>query len=186
MMKTNSEVKTNPAVPTSSSSQGSSPNSESSGSTSSSSGSVNEQVESHKRPLSEIEGVFPRGSELDSKVAKFGPERQTAWTNLLSRRPEDDDEDEMSRWLMQVMAVSDLKQPLHNVDATLFCASYAPVSSNGEANDSTTSNGDTNESTESTNQSDTSSSKSNSEDSPYDFSTEDTSKQPSCNSSGEE
>lgn len=34
------------------------------------------------------------------------------WANLLGQRPRKDDEDNMSKWLMSVLAVSDLKKPL--------------------------------------------------------------------------
>lgn len=39
--------------------------------------------------------------------------RSLIWSTLLGRRPVADDGDEMSKWLMDIMAVSDLKAPIH-------------------------------------------------------------------------
>ena len=53
-------------------------------------------------------GLYP----LFSRLAKYAPERQVAWANLLITRPRSSQEEKMSQWLMQIMAVSDSSQPL--------------------------------------------------------------------------
>ena len=47
-------------------------------------------------------------------LAKFGAEKKIAWTRLLLQRPDNDDDDQMSKWLMQVMSVSDVKKSPYN------------------------------------------------------------------------
>ena len=49
---------------------------------------------------------------LFAKLAKFSPERQVAWANMLISRPRSSQEAHMSQWLMQIMAVSDTSKPL--------------------------------------------------------------------------
>jgi hypothetical protein len=56
---------------------------------------------------SEDDGIAPH-----SKLAKFDAERRQHWDRLLAERPEHDDSPEMSKWLMNVMSVSDPKKAL--------------------------------------------------------------------------
>ena len=60
------------------------------------------------RAQSKRKGLYP----LFSRLAKYAPERQVAWANLLITRPRSSQEEKMSQWLMQIMAVSDSSQPL--------------------------------------------------------------------------
>jgi hypothetical protein len=45
--------------------------------------------------------------------------REHRWANLLGRRPDAEDGDGMSAWLLEVMTVSDLKKPLTNAGGGL-------------------------------------------------------------------
>jgi hypothetical protein len=55
--------------------------------------------------------------------------RQHRWATLLGKRPEASDADCMSAWLLEVMAVSDLKTPLKNAGTSSLTASESSVSS---------------------------------------------------------
>ena len=46
-------------------------------------------------------------SSVAAKLAKLGPDKQSAWGALLFSRPEESDGDAMSKWLMNIMSVSD-------------------------------------------------------------------------------
>jgi hypothetical protein len=59
-------------------------------------------------------------------------DRRLAWTELLANRPLSENGDEMSAWLMQVLAVSDSAKPLKSSEDT------ALVDSNTSASSSTT------------------------------------------------
>jgi hypothetical protein len=45
--------------------------------------------------------------------------RELRWANLLGRRPDAEDGNGMSAWLLEVMTVSDLKKPLTNAGGGL-------------------------------------------------------------------
>jgi hypothetical protein len=69
-----------------------------------------------------------------SKLARMGHQRKDAWALLLAERPNTDQSDEMSAWLMKVMAVSDLTKPAAQALAKLKAG--APKSSNEDSNES--------------------------------------------------
>ena len=46
------------------------------------------------------------------KLEQLHPERKEAWSLLLAERPETDAEEQMSAWLMKVIAVSDARKPV--------------------------------------------------------------------------
>jgi hypothetical protein len=56
--------------------------------------------------------------------------RQHRWAALLGKRPEASDADCMSAWLLEVMAVSDLKTPLKNAGTSSLTASEPTTSVN--------------------------------------------------------
>jgi hypothetical protein len=56
-------------------------------------------------------------------------ERQLAWTELLANRPLSENGDEMSAWLMQVLAVSDSAKPLNSSEEAALVDSSTSTSS---------------------------------------------------------
>lgn len=71
-----------------------------------------------------VDDTNHQGMNVSNDVAKrdvlksFGKNRLRMWASLLEQRPSKDDEDNMSKWLMNVLAVSDLKTPLrYNVSS---------------------------------------------------------------------
>jgi hypothetical protein len=81
---------------------------------SNSSGSKYEGPNGKKRTASAVASVAPDDA-LDRKFARIDTERKDAWNFLLANRPHPNAADEMSSWLMRVMAVSDPRKSLSEV-----------------------------------------------------------------------
>eukprot|EP00429_Kryptoperidinium_foliaceum_P088989 CAMPEP_0176198616 /NCGR_PEP_ID=MMETSP0121_2-20121125/8143_1 /TAXON_ID=160619 /ORGANISM="Kryptoperidinium foliaceum, Strain CCMP 1326" /LENGTH=575 /DNA_ID=CAMNT_0017537469 /DNA_START=36 /DNA_END=1764 /DNA_ORIENTATION=+ len=94
-----------------------------------------------------------------SKLARMDDERKDAWILLLGERPNTDQSDDMSAWLMKVMAVSDLKKP--TTEALAKVKGGTPKSNSPEPGSSGSSNEDSNESSPTDESSPTESSSSN-------------------------
>jgi hypothetical protein len=67
-----------------------------------------------KRTASVMASVAPDDA-LDRKFARIDTERKDAWNSLLANRPHLNAADEMSSWLMRVMAVSDPRKSISEV-----------------------------------------------------------------------
>ena len=76
-----------------------------------------------KRPA----GATDPNESITNRVAKMGANRHGAWATLLSQRPSSNDGDDMSAWLMQVMSVSDLNNPVHDGPTHVGSADFNPM-----------------------------------------------------------
>lgn len=56
-------------------------------------------------------GVDPKGVTDNATVDRVSQKRQLHWASLLSKRPNSDDADGMSAWLVEVLAASDPNKP---------------------------------------------------------------------------
>lgn len=80
-------------------------------------------------------------SDHDKKKPGLDHQRKQAWRMLLASRPDNDDDDHMSRWLMRVMAVSDKKRSLP-ADIVAAIAPPAKVAKSDAATDGSSSGND--------------------------------------------
>lgn len=104
-----------------------------------------------KRPVGAISDVTDPADEIIAKrLAMMGAKRQDAWAILLGQRPSTDDGDDMSAWLMQIMAVSDMKNPVPDspthMGAELFKPMMYKTMGQGSNDSSTSSEMDVNDS----------------------------------------
>lgn len=145
--------------------------------------SISKSIEPNdkKRPAASMTAAAPES--LSRKFARIDAERKEAWNILLAKRPSSDQSEEMSAWLMQIMAVSDLKKSMTEVHAEakdtfkkprVTSNSESPVTSSMESSSSYTRNGST----------DSASSSTPSESSPTDGSSNDSSNESSDNQEG--
>jgi hypothetical protein len=81
---------------------------------SNSSGSKYAEPNGKKRTASSVASVAPDDAP-DRKFARIDTERKDAWNFLLANRPHPNEADEMSSWLMRVMAVSDPRKSMSEV-----------------------------------------------------------------------
>jgi hypothetical protein len=65
--------------------------------------------------------------------------RQMQWASLLRRRPDTSDSDSMSAWLLQVMAISDLKAPLKTQGTSSLTTSNSSSELSSDTNEPTSS-----------------------------------------------
>ena len=67
-----------------------------------------------------------KSSQSDSIVLTT---RQKRWAALLTKRPDSNDDDGISAWLLEIMAVSDRKTPFKNTSTSSLTGSHTSVSS---------------------------------------------------------
>lgn len=91
--------------------------------------------ESQKRSTTAAAMSSETDTTSQEKSARVDTKRVDAWTMLLAERPSTDQSDAMSKWLMKVMAISDLKKSTAQAIAVAKASNSDMGSSNEGSND---------------------------------------------------